>query len=326
MNTPDEVRQAVRDLSASWWALTTLGTALEAGVLDAVAEPASAAEAAARCSTDAALVESMLDVLASIGLVKRDGAMYSAAPGLVPVLRGPMRAAMAADLRSTLLQGRDFYASGLEKKLVRGWSFTDPQILEAQGAGSGQFAEVFVGKLVPMLAGMPERFARGATFLDVGSGVGHTMIELCRRVPLLRAVGLEPAVTPMQLARKNVDASGFADRIELRSQLVQDMPDVDAFDLAWLPGVFLPDPVLDVAIERVHASLRPGGWILTPTLSTPGDDLRSALGRMRNVMWGGDRVTSESMQDRLAARGFAGAYVLPMPSVGAKLIAARKAE
>jgi SAM-dependent methyltransferase len=264
--------------------------------------------------------------LQTSGFVNRTGEAYAAAPGLAAFLRGPTRGPFASELRSTLLQGRDFYESGRRKKLLRGWQFTDPDLLEAQGTLSAMNTEVLVGKLVPTLAGLQERFTEGAKFLDIGSGVGSIMIEMCRRVKTLRCTGLEPAAAPMEIARKKVAASGFADRIELRAQLVQEMTDRDAFDLAWLPAAFFPDAVLTKAIACVRAGLRPGGWLVAFTLSSAGSDPRAALSRMLNVIWGGEPLTAELLQDRLAEGGLIQASILPVPALGTKLVVARKAD
>lgn len=107
--------------------------------------------------------------------------------------------------------------------------------------------------------------------------------------------------------------------------MIQDIPDRDAFDLVWLPAVFLPEPVLSLGIDRVHTALKAGGWVVTMAMSNPGDDLPSALGRLRNVMWGGDRLTGEELQDKLRRAHLTEMQVLPLASGTTKLIAARKA-
>jgi precorrin-6B methylase 2 len=200
----------------------------------------------------------------------------------------------------------------------------DPDILEAQGANSGQFAEVFLTRVLPILAGASERFEEGAFFLDVGCGVASIAIELCRRSPKLRCVGLEPAPVPLDIARKRTAASGFATRIELRSQKVEDMTDRDAFDVAWLPTVFLPEPALSRGIERVSDGLRPGGWVITVAMSTRGDELAATLGRLRNVMWGGDPLTADDLADKLRDHGFVEVQALALPGLAPRMVAGRK--
>jgi SAM-dependent methyltransferase len=169
-------------------------------------------------------------------------------------------------------------------------------------AGAVGYLERFV---FPSAPGIPERLSSGATFLDVGAGVAAVTIELCRRFPRLRAVGLEPAEAPLALARRNVEAAGLVERVELRRQLVQELDDADAFDLAWLPLSFLPHEVVPVALARVHRAMRPGGLLLLATLGGGIGDLRSAAAGLRSVLWGGDEaIEPRRVAALLEAAGF----------------------
>lgn len=73
----------------------------------------------------------------------------------------------------------------------------------------------------------------GAAVLDVGAGVGGICVAAARLWPNARVVGLEPAPAPLAEAHRNVAASGVGDRIELRSIRLDELTDIDAFDLAW---------------------------------------------------------------------------------------------
>jgi predicted O-methyltransferase YrrM len=136
-------------------------------------------------------------------------------------------------------------------------------------------------------------------------------IELCRAFPALRAVGLEPAAAPLAQARRNVAAAGFADRIELRQQGVEDLQDSEAFDLAYVAQVFIPDGVFEVGLARVWRALRPGGWVSMPAISAVGEDLEAALSRLRNRLWGGGVRLPEQVAERARAVGFTGVQVSP---------------
>jgi len=96
-------------------------------------------------------------------------------------------------------------------------------------------------------------------FLDAGTGVGVVAIELCRHYPHLHAVGLEPQAVPLAEARRNVAAAQLDQRIELRAQRVEDLTDREAFDLAYLPQVFMPVEVVRRGLRTVFQVLRPGG-------------------------------------------------------------------
>ena len=79
--------------------------------------------------------------------------------------------------------------------------------------------------------------------------------------PNLRIVGIDVFKPSLRLARENVEKAGLLDRIELREQGAEALEDDEAFDLAWMPTVFMPERVIPEATERTHRALRPAaGW------------------------------------------------------------------
>jgi predicted O-methyltransferase YrrM len=306
-----EARRTIDDLSQSVWAFATLTTALEAGLLDQLAEPQELGSIGGHSVLDPSLAEGILDVLVALGLAHRDGQLFAAAPELAPLLAPQAKEVLLAQLRSTDLQSRQLIDGARNSDLAPGWQHTDPMLLEAQGR-SGQGA---MPAMVQAIRQNPELAARldqpSASFLDVGVGVGVIAIELCRAFPALRVVGLEPAPAPLAQAHANVAAAQLADRIELREQGVQDLQDSEAFDLAYVAQVFIPDEVFEAGLARVWRALRPGGWMSMPAISAPGEDLEAALSRLRNRLWGGGVRLPEQVAERARARGFTGVQVVP---------------
>jgi precorrin-6B methylase 2 len=310
MRDPDDIRKLTEELGTSVWAFAVLCSAAEAGLLTCLQEPRHAAEAAGQTTLPAPIVQQMLDVLVTLGVVQRDGERYRATPGLLPLLQPPAAAFFLADLRSTYLQAWDTITRVKRGALERGWHYTDPDILAAQGIGSSQGVRMMARLLFPQLEGLEERTRGPWTFLDVGTGVGGIAIEMCRAFPTVRVVGLEPAEVPLAAARRNVAEAGLGERIDLRPQRVEEMTDAAAFDLVWLPQVFLPRDVLPHALQAAWTALRPDGWILLPAISVHGDDTRAALTRFRNVLWGGDTLAPEDVAKLLEAARFSSVRVL----------------
>jgi predicted O-methyltransferase YrrM len=299
-----EARRVLDDLSQSVWAFATLTTALEAGLLDQLAEPQELGAISGHSGLDPSLVEGILDVLVALGLARRDGQVIDAALGLGPLLAPDAKEVLLAQLRSTELQSRQLVDAARHGKLVPGWHHTDPMLLEAQGR-SGKGA---MPAMIQSIRQNPELAARleqpSASFLDVGVGVGVIAIELCRAFPALRVVGLEPAPAPLAQAQTNVAAAGLADRIELRHQGVEELQDREAFDLAYVAQVFIPDRVFAAGLANVWRALRPGGWLSMPAISAAGQDLEAALSRLRNRLWGGGVRLPEQVAETAAAVGF----------------------
>jgi SAM-dependent methyltransferase len=194
------------------------------------------------------------------------------------------------------------------------WSDTDPSVLQAAGDASAGFPAALERSIAPRLAGLPERLAaEGASFLDVGVGVAALAVGMVRRWPSLRVVGVDPWAPSIALARDNVRAAGLADRIELREQGAEVLPDEDRFDLAWVPGVFVPGAALPAVLARVRRALRPGGWLLLAFAGPGADPLADALARLRTALWGGALLAPAEAEGLLARSGLADVKALPGP-------------
>lgn len=202
-----------------------------------------------------------------------------------------------------------------------GWHQSDPSILIAQGQSSVLVADILRRFVVPSLGGDLSRRLEGAgaSFLDVGVGVGALSVAVCRSWPSLRVVGIDPWEPALELAREQVAAAGLQERIELRAAVAETFEDVDEYDLAWVPTFFISDDVLERVIDRVHAALRPGGWAALVMYARPGDPFRDALAGLRTVRQGGSLRTPREMAALLERADFGdvdvhvdSAWALPM--------------
>jgi SAM-dependent methyltransferase len=330
VETREQVGRLVAELSASTWALASLDACLEAGFLECLTEPRGPADLSERTGVPAALVEALLDMLVALGLVRRVGDAFTVVPALQPLLTPPARDYLLRDVRATVLQSRALMEGAKRGTLRAGWTHSDPEVLEAQGAGStgAPAARMLSERLFPRLEGSVERLQEPtASFLDVGSGVGALAIEMCRIWPHLRVVGLEPQAAPLAEGQRNVAAAGLGDRIALRAQRVEEMTEHAAFDLAWLPQVFLPREAFGPGLQAVRRALRPGGWAILLAIGARGSDPRAALGRLINVLWGEEARPAEEVERAAIAAGFDPVRSLPGPPGGltdAMFVAARR--
>src|SRR5262249_29772751 len=153
---------------------------------------------------------------------------------------------LLAELRHFWQLDNDF----LEKpERAPGWTYTDTEVLQVGGQITEGFANV-LPRLLPMLEGLAPRLeGSGAAFLDVGTGVARLAIGMAKKWPSLRVVGLDVWGPSLALARKNVTEAGLGDRIELREQRGEEVPDERAFDLAWIPAPFVPRHALGGLVE-----------------------------------------------------------------------------
>ena len=178
-----------------------------------------------------------------------------------------------------------------------GWQHVDPRILDGQGAVSATLAPVLRERIVPRLDGLSSRLdGLGAAFLDIGVGVAKLSIAIAGTWPSPRVLGIDPFLPALTLGADHVAQAGLHDRVALRALRAEELDADQAFDLAWFSLPFVPDTVLERALSKVHAALRPGGWLLTATLAGPGE-LGMALARLRTSRFGGRVIASPRGRD-----------------------------
>lgn len=266
-------------LSANAEALAALGAALRLRSTGATAAPE--------------VDEALAGVVEALGLT-----------GSISAASAEELAAASSPIRAVLLQAVDLLT---DPQRAPGWAVTDADVLESFGRTSAGFARVLKERVAPELDGLSGRLeGADAAFLDVGVGVGGLSIAMAGLWPTLRVVGIDPWEPSLTLARANVAAAGLADRIELRATRVEEIPDEEAFDLAFLPGPFLPRDVLRPALERVHRTLRSGAWAVVG-LYRGRDQLDEALARLRAARSGGSSPTPPEAVAVLREAGFADA-------------------
>jgi hypothetical protein len=155
--------------------------------------------------------------------------------------------------------------------------------------------------------------------------VAEISIEMCRRFPTLRAVGLDPLEAAQCLAQENVTRAGLGDRIELRRGRVEDLDDDAIFEVVQVPILFLPDDALTEGLARVRTALRPGGWVVLQVLGLPGIELPPLL-RLMCVLSGSDGRSPEDAASVLRDAGYEDVAAFPpLPGTPVSYVAGRKA-
>lgn len=281
---PESIREVVKQLSQGAHALAALAAALEVQ--------------SGRGALDPELAPYVHDVVVRLGVTE-----------LVRQTSAEEAEQLVAELRVFALTNRDLFVPGAR---ARGWSHADADVLLAAGAVSASFPQTLASTIAPRLSGLEEALAReGASFLDVGAGVAAMSIEMARLWPNLRVVAIEPWRPALALARNRVAQAGLSERVELREQAGEALQDEAAFDLAWVPSVFIPGRVLPQVIERVCRALRPGGWVLVPRLAARDEPLAIALARLRTALFGGWTGSVGETEELLERAGLRSVRHLP---------------
>jgi SAM-dependent methyltransferase len=192
-----------------------------------------------------------------------------------------------------------------------GWMHTDADMLQAAGDASKGFAVALKSRIAPKLEGLlPRLESNDGRFLDIGVGVAALSIRMAHLWPNLHITGIDPWQPALALAHKNVQEAQLAQRIELRQQMAQDLSESGIYDLAWLPGLFIPESAIAAAAARIVQALRPGAWLLCAVVR-PGDDpLGGAVVRLRTALFGGCLLASQEIEVLLRNAGFVQVHTL----------------
>jgi len=159
-----------------------------------------------------------------------------------------------------------------------GWYYTDPRIIQGQGASSVVVAQLIVGAGI----GRPD-----ARILDIGTGVGALAVAFCGAFPDSTVVGIDPWELSLELARQNVAAAGVESRITLLQTRIEAFEDDEGFDLVWMPVIFLSSAVIEDAVRKAVAAMRPGAQIVLGRYAGSDDPLVGVLGDLRTIRSGG---------------------------------------
>ena len=253
-------------------------------------------------------------VAADVLRLRQDGALEPR--DLHPWYEDPevLASGLVAQLRRALQHGE-----GLPLDAV------DPDEIAAMGAASQSVAAILADAILPMLPGTREALAAGSgRFLDVGVGTGAISEGLCRAYDGLSAVGLDVAPEALAMAAARLAGSPVRDRVELRRLSVIELKDRSAYDLAWMPQIFLTPEDLELGLTRVREALRPGCWLVMPVAACDpfGTELERAALRHDAVMRGGGPLSVEAAKQLMLGAGFVEAR--DMLGVQQSLVMARK--
>ena len=205
-----------------------------------------------------------------------------------------------------------------------GWD-SDVDTLVAQGRASAASGRLLATTVASQLAGLSERLAQpGAEVLDVGTGVAELACALAEALPSVRVVGIDVLDRALRLADRTITEHGLVDRVRVRRQSVADIKESGTFELVWLPLIFIPSDVVRAALPTLHASLRPGAWLIASVGLVHASALGTAIAAWQTQLASGTALTPEQAMQLLSDHGFAGVSIVDTPPGMPVLIAGRR--
>ena len=250
---PDELAQSIRGFQES----RVILTALELDLFSAIGSGATAAQAAATAGTEARATEMLLHALASLELVRKEGAVFHNSPVAARFLAAssPDSARMAM-LHTVGLWHR---WSGLTECVRTGTAAPDERSMESTEA----FIAAMHNNARQRAAQLAQAAAAGANrMLDVGGGSGAYAIAFTEANAKLRAEVLDqPAV--LAIAERHIREAGLEERISTRVGDLRTDEFGGGYDLVLISAIchMLGVEENRNLLARAYRALAPGGRV-----------------------------------------------------------------
>ena len=288
-----EAAMALLELQWQFRAGRALQTAHQLGVFEALKEPKTAAEVAARCSTDAGMTARLLIVCCSLGLVRRDDDYFA----LTQLGRDTLLPESLRYLGGTLNHGESLWWawSGLPDVVRTGRREAQPKPPEPFAS---HWHENFIWAMHGITANGVSQWLAGQldlsdlnTLLDVGGGPGTNSIALCQRFPRLKAVIWDLPQT-IAIAEQVIGRFGMEDRITLKAGDWNSDPFGEGYDCLLMSNILHgQDSQADMKLAKAARALRPGGLLIIHDFLLDNDRSGPLPAALFNLMLGAYTVS-----------------------------------
>jgi len=324
---PDDLNAQIRAFQES----RVILTALELDAFSAVGDRSTAAEVSARLKTDCRATEMLLNALAALGLLMKQGNWYRNSP----VAARYFSSASPDCARTALLHTANLWTtwSTLTNCVRTGAPAPTAADVGARGDGWIQSFIAAMHRNASERAGAVVRTVGAAgvhRMLDVGGGSGAYSIAFAQANPQLAADILDTeAVSP--IAQGHIDKAGVAARVHVQPGDLRTGKLGEGYDLVFVSAIchmLSPEENRDL-LGRAYAALTPHGrivvqdFILEPDKTSPKSATLFALN-----MLVGTRAGSTYSEPEYAAwlngAGFRNVQHVRMPGPASLMVATRE--
>jgi len=329
---------SILELMGGFRPACVLGAAAELGLFDAIGQSCmSAEEVTAKLKSDLRATTMLLDAIAAIGLLSKDGDRYSVPSEVRPLLtHGTPQTVLPMVLHNmTVLRNWSQLAwivkAGIlapRQASIRGFEADRAAFIAAMHSVSGPIADGLVAKLVA--GGMPSRSVGMSAdphgdasdamppgrvkfrhLLDVGGASGTWTMAFLRAIPGARATIFDLPDAIVQ-ARQRIGATEFADRVDFAAGdfYCDELP--AGADFAWVSAIIHQHSREESRqlFAKVFRALEPGARIgirdivMEPCRTRPAFGALFAINMLAATERGGTYTFQEIAED-LQAAGFA---------------------
>lgn len=166
------------------------------------------------------------------------------------------------------------------------WAPDDPALLQTQGRSS-RLVTRLISAYAERKPALVNLLSAPSAFLDVGCGAGWIAISMAERWPMLRVDGLDIHQPALELAGHNVEVAALNSRVTFHRKSVAELDVDDAYEVAFVPFVFIPEPALQVAMPALAKAVKAGGWMFIACYREPEGALNRALWDLQTTTSGG---------------------------------------
>lgn len=180
-------------------------------------------------------------------------------------------------------------------------------------------------ELQQLCGAVAARVARpGGTIYDIGCSTGASLLAMARSAPAADLIGLDASAEMLSICRRNIDAAGLADRIELRLQAAEKLEIERPAALATCNYLlqFLPLAAREALLSKIARSLAPGGLLIVSEKCLPDD---SALDTALEELYHGFKMRNGYSPREIEAKKAALKDVLIPLRLGENLALLRRA-
>ncbi|HVP38197.1 MAG TPA: methyltransferase [Candidatus Saccharimonadales bacterium] len=328
MKTIEELNDAIRAFQAS----RVLLTGIELDVFQAVGAGATSAEVAQLARTDPRATGVLLDALAALGLLSKQGDVYHN----TEVAARHLTAGSPEDARGAFMHTTHLWQrwSSLTQSVRTGRPAQPPEEGEGPGAEDARTRAFISAMHRNALERAPHVMQvvdldGVRRMLDLGGGSGAYSIVFAQANPGLRSELLDLA-SVLPLTRAYVQAAGLADRVAARPGDIAQESYGSGYDLVWISQIchMFGESENRAMLRKAHAALERGGrvviqdFILDPDRTSPPHAALFAI----NMLVGTTRGTAYTEAEYaawLADAGFCGVRRIPLPGPSDLIVARR---
>ena len=304
MCTPGELLA----LSGNYWQACALHTGVALDVFTPLAQtPMTAQTLAAKLAADARALGMLMDALASMGLLAKDGQTYALQLG-------------AAQFLVKDAPGYVGHIIGHHHRLMTSWSLLPETIRTGKRSRTWTMCDDdgrsdFLMGMFNVAMGIAPVVAKAIDlsgkkrFLDLGGGPGTYAIQFCLANPELSATVFDlPGTRPF--AEKTAARFGVSDRVDFAVGNYLTDPVPGGFDVAWLSQILHAEGPENAAliVKKATQALKPGGLLFIHEfmLNDAKDGPEHAALFSLNMLLGtksGQAYSEKELRDMLAHAG-----------------------